>query len=421
MPSSSLTPTDPAPQGDRKGPLSHLRVLDMSRVLAGPWAGQIFADLGAEVIKIERPGAGDDTRAWGPPFLTGRDGAETRESGYYLCANRGKKSVTVNIATPEGQAIIRDLAARSDVLLENYRTGTLQRYGLDYAALSALNPGLVYCSLTGFGQTGPRAHQVAYDFLIQAMGGIMSITGEEDGRPGGGPQKIGVPMVDLASGLYLAVGALAALARRAVTGQGDYLDLAMLDVQVNLLANQAMNHLLTGTVPRRYGNGHPNIMPQQVFACRDGAMVLAVGNDEQYARLAEVLGDPVLAEPRFARNRDRVRQRDELLDRLAGLFAPCARAEVLARLDAAKIPAGPINSVAEALAEPQVQARGLVARLPHPLAGEVTQILSPLKFRHAGQPDPRSAPPLGADTGPVLESLGLSPETLAGLRARGAI
>ncbi|MFC0280247.1 CaiB/BaiF CoA transferase family protein [Falsigemmobacter intermedius] len=412
------TPTAPAATA---GPLSHLKVLDLSRVLAGPWAGQIFADLGAEVIKVERPGAGDDTRSWGPPFLKDLDGNETRESGYYLAANRGKRSVTVNIGTPEGQEIIRTLAKEADIVLENFKTGTLKRFGLDYESLRAVNERIIYCSLTGFGQNGPRANQVAYDFLIQAMGGLMSITGEEDGRPGGGPQKVGLPIVDLTTGLYLVIGALAALARREQTGRGDYLDLAMLDVQVALLANQAMNHLLTGNVPRRYGNGHPNIMPQQVFACRDGRIVLAVGNDEQYARLARLLNDPLMLEERFVKNRDRVQYRDELLGRIAEVFATFERADLLARLDAADIPAGPINTVAEALQEPQIAERGMVTRLAHPLSGEVPQVLSPLKFREAKGALPKAPPLLGADTDDILDGLGLSDEQRAGLRARGII
>jgi crotonobetainyl-CoA:carnitine CoA-transferase CaiB-like acyl-CoA transferase len=304
-----------------RGALSHLKVLDLSRVMAGPWAGQILADMGAEVIKVERPGTGDDTRGWGPPFLKREDGTETRESGYYLATNRGKKSITVDLGSPEGQEIIRKLASQSDIVLENFKVGTLARFGLDHESLRKLNPRMVYCSITGFGQSGPRARQVAYDFLIQAMGGLMSITGEEDSKPGGGPQKIGVPMVDLSTGLYAVIGILGAIARREVTGTGDFVDIGMLDVQTSLLANQAMNHLLTGQTPRRYGNGHPNIMPQQVFKCRDGYMVLAVGNDGQFARLCKALDDKeMVKDPELATNRGRVTRRDWLLNRLADHF-----------------------------------------------------------------------------------------------------
>ena len=255
------------------GPLSHIRVLDLSRILAGPWAGQVLADLGAEVIKVERPGAGDDTRGWGPPFLKDRDGAETKEAGYYLAVNRGKRSITVGIDKPEGQRIVRALAARADIVLENYKVGTLARFGLGYDDLKAVNPKLIYCSVTGFGQTGPRRDQAAYDFMIQAMGGMMSVTGERDGKPGGGPQKVGIPMVDLMTGMYAAVAVLAALARREVSGAGEYIDIGMLDVQVAMLSNQAMNFFTSGKTPRRTGNAHPNIQPQDVFACRDGDVV----------------------------------------------------------------------------------------------------------------------------------------------------
>ena len=272
------------------GPLSHIKVLDLSRILAGPWAGQILADLGADVIKVERPGAGDDTRSWGPPFLKDRDGAETKEAGYYLSVNRGKRSVTLSIDKPEGQRIVRELAQRSDIVLENYKVGTLARFGLGYEDLKAVNPKLIYCSVTGFGQTGPRRDQAAYDFMIQAMGGMMSVTGERDDKPGGGPQKVGIPIVDLMTGMYAAVAVLAALARREVSGAGEYIDIGMLDVQVATLANQAMNFLVSGKVPRRTGNAHPNIQPQDVFACRDGQIALAVGNDGQFAKLCEVLG-----------------------------------------------------------------------------------------------------------------------------------
>ncbi|MBI4189626.1 MAG: CoA transferase, partial [Betaproteobacteria bacterium] len=272
------------------GPLSHIKVLDLSRVLAGPWASQILADLGADVIKVERPGVGDDARAWGPPFLKDGNGAYTKESGYYLAANRGKRSITLSLDQAEGQDIVRRLAARSDIVLENFKVGTIERFGLGYEALSAINPRLIYCSITGFGQTGPRKSHPAYDFLIQAMGGLMSITGESDDRPGGGPQKVGIPIIDLITGIYASVAVLAALAGREVSGKGDYIDIGMLDVEVGLLSNQAMNYLVAGRTPERTGNAHPNIQPQQVFACKDGEIVLVVGNDSQFQKLCAVLG-----------------------------------------------------------------------------------------------------------------------------------
>ncbi len=408
--------------GSGKGALSHLRVLDLSRVMAGPWAGQVLADLGAEVIKVERPGHGDDTRGWGPPFLEREDGTPSRESGYYLCCNRGKRSVTVNLQDPAGQEIVRKLAATCDVVLENFKVGTLARFGLDYDSLRAVNPRLIYCSITGYGQTGPRAREVAYDFLIQAQGGMMSITGEEDGKPGGGPQKIGVPMVDLTTGLYSVIGILAAVARRDRTGDGEYVDVAMLDVQTSLLANQAMNHLLTGNTPRRYGNGHPNIMPQQVFACRDGYMVLAVGNDGQFARLCEALGDSELVDDdELKHNKGRVARRDWLLARLAGHFSGYDRADLLARLNAAGVPAGPINTIPEVFAEPQVQARGMVGHLTHPAIGEVPQVFGPIRMVGADYRPDRAPPLLGEDTGTVLADLGLDEATISDLRDRGVI
>ncbi|MCF7701797.1 CaiB/BaiF CoA transferase family protein [Loktanella sp. M215] len=409
--------SDPA-----KGSLSHLKVLDLSRVMAGPWAGQVLADLGADVIKVERPGTGDDTRGWGPPFHERPDGSASQESGYYLCCNRGKRSVTVNLQEPEGQEIVRRLAREADILLENFKVGTLERFGLGYESLRKENPRLIYCSITGYGQTGPRARQVAYDFLIQAQGGMMSITGEEDGKPGGGPQKIGVPMVDLTTGLYSVIGILAAVARRAQTGEGEFIDIAMLDVQTSLLANQAMNHLLTGKTPRSYGNGHPNIMPQQVFACIDGYMVLAVGNDGQFARLCKTLSDAELAEDEDLKfNKGRVARRDWLLARLAGHFSRYNRADLLEKLNAAGVPAGPINTIPEVFDEPQVKARGMVGSLTDPVMGEVPQVFGPIRMTNAAFRPDRPPPMLGADTADVLEGLGIGAEQLAMLRAKGIV
>ncbi len=404
------------------GPLSHIRVLDLSRILAGPWAGQVLADLGAEVIKVERPGAGDDTRGWGPPFLKDRDGAETKEAGYYLAVNRGKRSITVGIDKPEGQRIVRALAARADIVLENYKVGTLARFGLGYDDLKAVNPKLIYCSVTGFGQTGPRRDQAAYDFMIQAMGGMMSVTGERDGKPGGGPQKVGIPMVDLMTGMYAAVAVLAALARREVSGAGEYIDIGMLDVQVAMLSNQAMNFFTSGKTPRRTGNAHPNIQPQDVFACRDGDVALAVGNDGQFARLCEVLGQPALAQDeRFAKNAARVRNLEILRPLIAGLLKEHDRSHWVAALDAAGVPAGPINAIPEVFEDPQVKHRGMRVDIAHPLAGTVPQVASPMRFAAAPLAHDRAPPLLGEHTAAILAELGIDAAEIAALRERGAV
>ncbi|MCR0981071.1 CaiB/BaiF CoA transferase family protein [Roseomonas populi] len=391
------------------GPLSHIRVLDLSRILAGPWAGQLLADLGADVIKIERPEVGDDSRSWGPPFLEDREGRRTGESGYFLTVNRGKRSCTVDLTQPEGQAVIRALAARSDVLLENYKVGNLARFGLSYEDLKPLAPQLVYCSVTGFGQDGPRAQDAAYDFAIQAMGGLMSVTGERDDLPGGGPQKVGVPIIDLVTGLYAAVAVLAGLADRERTGEGDYIDLSMLDVATALLANQGMNHLLTGRTPQRAGNKHPNIQPQDVFRCADGHVALAVGNDGQFAKLCDVLGRPELGtDPRFLRNSDRLAHLEELLITLRALFLERGAQELADALARAGVPCRPINTVPQVLADPQVQHRGMLRHLPHPLSGTVPQIVSPLRFRRAALEYERAPPTLGQHTEEVLRELGMA-------------
>jgi crotonobetainyl-CoA:carnitine CoA-transferase CaiB-like acyl-CoA transferase len=391
------------------GPLSHVRVLDLSRIMAAPWAGQILADLGADVIKVERPGVGDDTRTWGPPFLKDVSGKPTKEAGYYLSVNRGKRSITLDLDKPQGQTVVRALAARSDIVLENFKVGTLKRFGLDYEGLKAVNPKIIYCSVTGFGQTGPRREAAAYDFMIQAMGGLMSITGERDDMPGGGPQKVGVPIVDIMTGMYAAVGVLAALARRAETGKGDYIDVAMLDVQSAFLANQAMNWLASGNTPKRGGNRHPNIQPQDVFRCADGFVALAVGNDGQFGRLAEVLGRPEwIEDERFATNPARVRNHLILDPLLRAEFESRNRQELIATLEATGVPCAPINTVPEVFSDPQVQHRRMLRNLPHPTAGEVPQVVSPLNFSNEPLAFDRAPPLLGEHTDEILRELGLS-------------
>lgn len=404
------------------GPLSHVKVLDLSRILAAPWAAQVLADLGASVIKVERPGAGDDTRSWGPPFLKDANGQDTREAGYYLAVNRGKRSITLSLDQPEGQRIVRELAMEADIVLENYKAGTLARYGLDEASLRAINPRLIYCSVTGFGQTGPRRDQPAYDFLIQAMGGLMSVTGEKDGQPGGGPQKVGVPIVDLMTGMYTAVAVLAALARRNETGRGDYIDIGMLDVQVATLANQAMNHLVSGKVPTRNGNAHPNIQPQDVYRCADGDAILVVGNDGQFAKLCAVLGEPDWAtDPRYATNAQRVRHIADLSALLRDAFAKWQRADLIAALDTAGVPCGPINSVPEVFQDPQVQARGMLKQVPHPSGVLVPQVSSPMRFADATLPTLAAPPLLGQHTEAILQELGYNTAAIEHLQTTGVV
>ncbi len=391
------------------GPLSHVRVLDLSRIMAGPWSTQVLADLGADVIKVERPVVGDDTRAWGPPFLKDANGHATKEAGYYLSVNRGKRSITLDLDKPEGQEVVRALADRSDIVVENFKAGTLKRYRLDYDSLKATNPRIIYCSITGFGQTGPKRDAAAYDFMIQAMGGLMSVTGERDGMPGGGPQKVGVPIVDLMTGMYATIGVLAALARRNESGEGDYIDLAMLDVQAAFLANQATNWLLSGNPPKRGGNRHPNIQPQDVFPCADGYFALAVGNDGQFAKLAQVLGHPEWStDERFASNAARVTNHAMLDPLLRAEFAMRDRSTLTAALEAAGVPCSPINTIPEVFDEPQVQHRAMLREIPHPTAGRVMQVVSPLNFANAALTFDRPPPLLGEHTEAILRELGLS-------------
>jgi glutaryl-CoA transferase len=395
------------------GPLSHIRVLDLSRILAGPWAGQILADLGADVIKVERPGAGDDTRAWGPPFLKDKDGNETQDAGYFLAVNRGKRSITLDLNTTEGQEIVRAIAARSDILLENFKVGALARYGLGFTDLETINPRLIYCSITGFGQTGPRRDQAAYDFMIQAMGGLMSVTGEADDKPGGGPQKVGVPVLDIMTGMYGAIAVLAALARRNETGRGDYIDIGMLDVQVGFLANQAMNYLLSGKPPRRSGNAHPNIQPQDVFRCRDGYMALVVGNDGQFEKFCHAVARPdLLADERFKTNAGRVRSREVLKGLIEDILAQGDMAEWMRRIETAGVPCAPINTIPLTLEDRQVKHREMLRQLPHAAAGTVPQIVSPMRFTNAPLSFEHGPPVLGQHTEEILRELGIeAPQT----------
>ncbi|CUH80981.1 CaiB/BaiF CoA transferase family protein [Tropicibacter naphthalenivorans] len=378
------------------GPLSHIRVLDPSRIMAGPWAGQILADMGADVIKVERLGEGDDTRRWGPPFLKDKDGNATREAGYYLSVNRGKRSVELDLKSEEGRAAVRALAAKSDIVLENFKTGTLDRMGLGYEDLKKENPGLIYCSITGFGLSGPMANDAAYDFMIQGMGGLMSVTGGPDDAPGGGPQKVGVPIIDIMTGMYAAIGVLGALANRTQTGQGDHIDLAMLDVSVAMLANQAMNYLVSGNTPVRRGNRHPNIQPQNVYPVSDGFIVLAVGNDGQFRKFSEVIGQPALADdPKFATNAARVENLPELEEILVAALASGTIDEWVGKFAAAGVPLGPLNTIDRVYEEPQVKHREMLRDIPHPLSGTLKQVVSPLNFRNAPLSFEKAPPLLG--------------------------
>jgi crotonobetainyl-CoA:carnitine CoA-transferase CaiB-like acyl-CoA transferase len=404
------------------GALSRIRVLDLSRVLAGPWATQTLGDLGAEVIKVERPGTGDDTRLWGPPYLKDRDGNDTRDAAYYLCANRNKKSVAIDFTKPDGQRLVRDLAARCDVLVENFKVGGLKQYGLDYDSLHAINPRLVYCSITGFGQTGPYAHRAGYDFLMQGMGGLMSITGRPDGEEGGGPMKVGVALTDILTGLYASTAILAALQAREQTGAGQWIDLGLLDVQVACLANQGMNHLY-GSAPRRMGNAHPNTVPYQDFPTADGYMILAMGNDGQFAAFCKAVGKPEWAQDeRFKANAGRVQHRATLIPLMRQVTVMRPTKEWIALFEQVGVPCGPINTIADVFADPQVQARGDRITMTHPVAGEIPLVASPIRLS-ATPVQYRAAPPvLGQDTRAVLsEWLGLPEDTIASMIDKGIL
>lgn len=405
------------------GALTGYRVLDLSRVLAGPWCGQTLADLGAEVIKVERPGAGDDTRGWGPPWMKGQHDQLTSEASYYQSTNRGKLSVALNLASPEGQALVRALATDCDVLIENYKAGSLAKYGLDYASLSQLNPRLVYCSVTGFGQTGPRAAEPGYDFIVQGIGGLMSITGERDDLPGGGPQKVGVAFSDLMTGLYSTVAIQAALLSREKTGVGQHIDMALLDVQVATLCNQSQNYLASGKPPGRYGNAHANIVPYQVFRASDQDFIIACGNDSQFVALCEAIGLPHLPEdPRFTRNADRVANREVIIGILSRHFLEGRAEDWISRVHPRGVPIGAINSIAQALEEPQVKARNMLVTIPHPLQPDFVTVGSPIKLSGTPVEYLRPAPMLGEHTDEVLKrQLGLDDERLAQLKALGVI
>ena len=409
--------------------LPHIKVLDLSRVLAGPWCTQMLADLGADVIKVERPGVGDDTRHWGPPFLQDAEGNDTTDATYFTACNRNKRSITIDMAHQEGQALIRQMALQSDILVENFKVGGLQQYGLDYESLREHNPRLIYCSVTGFGQNGPYAERAGYDLMIQAMSGMMSITGLADGTPGGGPQRVGVAAIDVLTGVYAASAILAALEVRHRTGLGQYIDMALLDVGMAMLANQAAGYLNTGAVPKRSGNTHPSLAPYQDFPTSDGAVLLAIGNDGQFGRFCEAAGHAEWAlDARFASNAQRVRNREALIPLIADVTRTRSSAQWIALLEDKAVPCGPINDFAQAFSDPQVAARGLVAKQAVAPVGRaqgtitnIATVASPLRLQDT-PPVLRNAPPaLGQHTDEVLGALGLDAERIAALRQQGAV
>ncbi len=403
-------------------PLAGIRVLDLSRILAGPWCTQVLADLGAEVIKVERPGAGDDTRAWGPPFLKAKDGSDTTDSAYFCATNRGKKSITLDIASPEGADIARGLAKTCDVFIENYKFGDMARYGLEFERLSKESPRLVYCSITGFGQTGPYRARAGYDFMIQAMGGLMSVTGERDDLPGGGPQKCGVPIADMMTGMYSAVAIMAALREREASGLGQFIDMSLLDSQVSWLANQNLNYLVSGVVSKRWGNAHPNLTPYQAFPTKDGNLILAIGNDSQFRKFCAVAGLGIATEPRFVDNRSRLANRDALVAIVAQAMRAKTTAEWMQLLEVEGVPCGPINTIDQVFADPQVIHRGLRRDLPHAAAGTVPQVANPIRYSRTPLEYRAGPPVLGEHTEAVLaKDLGLEAGRIAELKKKGVV
>lgn len=405
------------------GALSHIRVLDLSRVLAGPWCAQNLADLGAQVIKVERPGAGDDTRHWGPPFAKDPNGQDTTESAYYISINRNKKSITLDISTPEGQAIVRDLVKTSDVVIENYKVGQLAKYGLDYLSLCAIKPNLIYCSITGFGQSGPYQHRPGYDFILQGMGGFMSITGEADHLPGGGPQKAGVAIVDLFTGMYASSAILAAVIHRDRSGEGQYIDMALLDTQVAMLANISSNYLCSGVSPHRWGNAHPNVVPYQTFQTSDSWIIVAVGNDSQFRNFVKAGNREALADdPRFATNPARIEHRAALIPLLAEMVKEKTKAQWITLLEAAGVPCGPINNLQEVFENEQVIARGIEMHVPHPTAGTMKLVASPMRLSKTPVEVRMPPPLLGQHTDEVLrDELGMSASQINELHQRGIV
>ena len=417
-----LEPTNQT-SATQSGALSGIRVLDLSRILAGPWASQTLGDLGAEVIKVERPATGDDTRSWGPPFLMNREGVATTDAAYYLCTNRNKKSIAVDIASSKGQDIVRELARQSDVLIENFKVGSLKQYGLDYDNVRSINPKLIYCSITGFGHTGPYSRRAGYDFLIQGMGGLMSITGHPDGEPGAGPMKVGVALTDILAGLYASTSILAALQARHHTGEGQHIDLALLDVGIACLANQSMNYLHGQKTPQRMGNAHPNTVPYQDFPTADGYMILAIGNDSQFAKFCIAAGHPTLAnDERYAENKARLSNRVELVTLIRNITREKTTSEWISLLEQAGVPCGPINTVAEVFADQQVKARGMQMQMEHPVAGPIPLVASPIRL--SGTPvQYRQAPPtLGEHTREVMKNyLQMNEENIKQLLEQGVI
>jgi crotonobetainyl-CoA:carnitine CoA-transferase CaiB-like acyl-CoA transferase len=400
------------------GALSHIRILDLSRILAGPWAAQMLGDLGAEVIKVERPIVGDDTRGWGPPYVKDADGNLTTDSTYCLSANRNKKSVTIDFTKPEGQKLVRELAAKSDVVIENFKVGGLKKYGLDYESLKKKNPRLIYCSITGFGQTGPYAPRAGYDFLIQGLGGLMSFTGRADDEPGGGPMKVGVALADIMTGMYASTAILAALTHRAETGVGQHIDLGLLDVQVGVLSNQAMNYLHTGELPKRMGNAHPNVVPYQDFPTEDGYMILALGNDNQFARLAQAIEKPEWADdPRFATNAQRVKNRESLISALIDITRTRTTKAWIEMFERIGVPCGAINDLEQVFKDPQVVARKMQMSMRHPKNGDMPLVSNPIRLSETPVQYNHAPPTLGEHTAEVLNDvLGIGAEALTQLQ-----